>query len=484
MREREEPRAASFWPLMSAIFLGSFMSGLSSSTVTIAIPELQRHFGAGLPLIQWTLTGFLLAMGTSAPLTGYLGGRFSFKWLYVASLVGFTLASVLCGVAWDARSLVAFRILQGAFCGVMMPATMTLIYQLLPRGQQAMAIGLWSLSTMLAPALGPAFAGWLITLGNWRWLFFVNVPLGLAAVGLAVRMIPFYRLRIPESFDLPGLLTVITSTVSLLIAFSQGGSWGWSSGKTVSLIALGALSLVVFTLRELKTGAPLLDLRVLANGRYLVTSIISSIITLNLYSGGFLMPLFLQRVQGVTPLETGLILLPASLAMALIMPLVGRLYGTFGPCTLMTVGILMIAGGNHALSRLTPEISHTYVLWWMLVRNVGISLSTMPASNAGMEQIPLEQSGHASAIGNWLRNVFGAFSIAIFTSLLSTFGSREAAALMSQGMTEPRRIELLAFTAGINDVYGVGMVIALAALPLSLAVRKSPGVIETPVEAR
>ena len=172
---------------MSALFVGSFMSVLGSSTITIAIPELQRHFGAELSLLQWTLTGFMLAMGTSAPLTGYLGGRFSFKWVYVASLVGFLLTSVLCGVAWDTRSLVVFRFLQGAFCGAIMPVTMTLIYQLVPRERQALAASLWSLSASLAPAFGPTFAGWLITLGNWRWLFFINVPLGLVAVGLAVR---------------------------------------------------------------------------------------------------------------------------------------------------------------------------------------------------------------------------------------------------------------------------------------------------------
>ena len=135
-------------------------------------------------------------------------------------------------------------------------------------------------------------------------------------------------------------------------------------------------------IRELKTSAPLLDLRVLANGRYVVTLLVSSIITISLYSGAFLVPLFLQKIQGVTPLETGLILLPSSLAMALLMPLVGRLYGTIGPSTLMTVGVLMIAGGTYALSRLTPEIPHSYMLAWMVVRNVGISLSLMPASNA------------------------------------------------------------------------------------------------------
>ncbi|MDY7232706.1 DHA2 family efflux MFS transporter permease subunit [Hyalangium rubrum] len=469
---------------MFALFIGSFMSVLSSSTITIAIPELQRHFGAELSLLQWTLTGFMLAMGTSAPLTGYLGGRFSFKWVYVASLVGFILTSVLCGVAWDARSLVAFRFLQGAFCGAIMPVTMTLIYQLVPRERQALAASLWSLASSLAPAFGPTFAGWLITLGNWRWLFFFNVPLGLAAVFLAVRTIPFYRLQVPKAFDLPGLLTVVIGTLSILIALSQGRAWGWMDVKSVSLFLLGTLCLIAFVVRELRTRAPLLNLRVLANGRYVVTLIISSIITISLYSGVFLVPLFLQQIQGVSPLETGLILLPASLSMALLMPVVGRLYGPIGPRTLMTVGVLMIAGGTYALSRLTPEVSHTYMLVWMVVRNVGIAFSLMPASNAGMEQISRELSGHASSISNWLRNVFGAFSIAIFTSLLSTFTSREAEVLVRQGMTERRHIEMFSFVEGINDVYLVATAIALVAVPLSLGIRKQPVRLQSAAEAR
>lgn len=484
MHPPEEPRAARFWPFMFALFIGSFMSVLSSSTITIALPELQRHFGAELSLLQWTLTGFMLAMGTSAPLTGYLGGRFSFKWVYVASLVGFILTSVLCGVAWDTNSLVAFRFLQGAFCGAIMPVTMTLIYQLVPREKQALAASLWSLASSLAPAFGPTFAGWLITLGNWRWLFFFNVPLGLVAVGLAVRTIPYYRLQVPKAFDLPGLVTVITGTLSLLIALSQGRAWGWGDMKTVSLFLLGTLSLIVFVTRELRTSAPLLNLRVLTNGRYVVTLIISSIITISLYSGAFLVPLFLQKIQGVSPLQTGLILLPASLAMALLMPVVGRMYGPVGPSTLMTVGVLMIGGGTYALSRLTPETPHAYMLGWMVVRNVGIALSMMPASNAGMEQISRELTGHASSISNWLRNVFGAFSIAIFTSLLSTFTAREAEVLVRQGMTERRNIELFSFVEGINDVYLVATVVALLAVPLSLGIRKKPVELQAAVEAR
>ncbi|WNG19740.1 MDR family MFS transporter [Cystobacter fuscus] len=467
----EAPREVRFWPFMFALFLGSFITVLSSSSITIAIPEMQRHFDAELSLMQWTLTGFMLAMGTVAPLTGYLGDRFSFKWLYLAALWGFLVSSLLCGWAWDAMSLVGFRCLQGAFSGLVMPVTMTLIYQVLPREKQALAISLWSLSAMLAPAFGPTMAGALITLSSWRWLFFINVPLCLLAIVLTQREVAWYRLRAPGAFDLPGLITVVSSSLALLIAFSRSGSWGWGNPKTLGLFVLGGVSLLVFIVRELKVEAPLLNLRVLTNRRYLLTLIVSSIITISLYAGVFLLPVFLQRIQGRTPLDTGLILLPASLAMALLMPVVGRLYGVLGPRVLMVAGISMIGVGTYALSRLAPDTSSTYVLLWMLVRNVGISLSTMPASNAGMEQIPPVLSGHASSLSNWLRNVFGSFSIAIFTSLLSTFGRLEGARLVERGVMEtPQRMEALAFVASINDVHLVATIVVLAALPLSLMV--------------
>ncbi|WP_245919533.1 DHA2 family efflux MFS transporter permease subunit [Melittangium boletus] len=469
-----------FWPFMFAIFIGSFVAVMSSSTITIALPEMQRYFGVDLSVIQWTLTGFMLAMGTVAPLTGYLGDRFSAKRLYLGTLLGFAVASLVCGWAWDAYSLIAFRVLQGAFCGAILPVTMTLIYQVLPREKQAMAVSLWSLSAMLAPAFGPTLAGWLITAGNWRWLFFINLPVCLLALAMAARSVPYYRLRTAGSFDAPGLVTVITGSLLLLMTFSKSGAWGWSSPRTLGLFAVGSISLAFFVVRELRTHAPLLDLRVLANGRYLLTLIVSIIITISLYSGTFLMPVFLQHTQGRTALDTGLILLPASLVMALLMPLVGRLYPVLGPRVLMTTGVLLMGGGTYALSDLTPDTSRTYVLVWMVVRNAGISLSTMPSGNAGMEQIPPALSGHASSISNWLRNVFGSFSIAIFTSLLATFGRHEAESLRQQGMTNPAMIERWAFVESINDVYLVATVIVLAALPLCLLVSKNPGLASRP----
>ncbi|WP_240417035.1 DHA2 family efflux MFS transporter permease subunit [Paenibacillus periandrae] len=468
----ESIQQVKFWPIMFAIFFGSFITVLSSSTVTIAIPKLEEHFATSLHLVQWTMTGFMLAMGTIAPVAGFLGEKFSYKRLYVFALIGFTLSSLLCAMSWNIESLIAFRILQGLFSGLIMPATMTIIYQIIPREKQAMAISLWGLSAMLAPAIGPTLAGLLMVVGGWQWLFLMNIPIGLIAIVMVVWLIPYYRLSVPKTFDFPGLLTVMISSISLLVAFSQSGAWGWTDWKTMTLFIIGTIVLILFIWRELTVKEPLLNIRVFANGRYTLTLIISSIITISLYSGTFLTPIFLQNIQHVTPLDTGLILLPASLAMALVMPIIGRVYGSIGPRALMGIGIVLIIIGTYALSKLTIDIPYMYILIWMMVRNVGIALAVMPASNAGMEQISPVLSGHASSISNWIRNLFGSFSIAIFTSLLGTFGISESAAIIKAGVQDAVQIKLLSFTASVNDVYIVATFIAVAALPLIMFIRK------------
>jgi EmrB/QacA subfamily drug resistance transporter len=470
----DELKPVKFWPVMIAIIIGSFISILSVSTINIAIPILTDHFHTSINTIQWTLTGFMLATGTIAPITGYLGERFSYKWLYILALFGFTVASALCAMAWNAPSLIAFRILQGAFSGIIMPTTMTIIYQVIPREKQPIAISLWSLCSMMAPAIGPTLSGWLLQNWSWNWLFLMNIPLGIVAILVVMKLIPYYRLQVPKSFDFPGLLTVMISSLSLLIALSLGHSWGWSSWRILSLFGIGALVLILFIWRELKITTPLLNIRVFTNKRYSMTLIISSIITMSLYSGTFLTPIFLQNIQHVTPLDTGLILLPASLAMAICMPIVGKLYTLIGPKVLMLIGVSLIALGTFTLSWLSLEVSHTYIVLWMIVRNIGIALAMMPSSNAGMEQIPPQLAGHASSINNWVRNVFGSFAIALFSSLLASRSAAHGAELAISGIKDKPLIQLLSFTMSVNDVYLAATFLALAALPITFFISRRP----------
>lgn len=461
-----------FWPIMIALFFGSFFSTLASSTINIALPVLQREFSTDLSTIQWVMTGFMLAMGTFAPVTGYFGERFSYKRLYVFSLAGFTLASVFCAMSNTVAVLIAFRILQGVFCGVIVPSAMAVIYQVIPREKQAVAIGIWAASAMLAPAIGPTLSGYILEHVSWHWIFWMNLPIGIIAIIMVQLFMPYYRMKVPQSFDFLGFITVIASSASILVALSQGRAWGWTSSGTLSLLIGGFIILGVFLWRELTAKSPLLNLRVFKSGRYTMALVITCILNISLYSGMLMTPVFLQNIQGVSPMDAGLILLPSSLAMAVAMPFVGKLYNKVGPRVLTVTGLSMVALGSLPLSWLSVSTPHYYLLWCMVIRSLGIGLTMMPASNYGMEQIPKELSGHASSINNWTRSAFGSFAIAVFTAIMSSRSATHAQELAAGGLRDKMQIQMSAVTMGVDDVYLIATCIAAAAIPVALFIRK------------
>ncbi|WP_342436141.1 MDR family MFS transporter [Paenibacillus sp. FSL L8-0436] len=476
MGENQERRGkVPFWPIMIAIFFGNFVSVLSTTTINIAVPLLMNHFHTGLHTMQWMVTGFMLATGVTAPLAGYLGGRFSYKRLYLFALSGFTLFSLLCAVSGNPLMLIIFRMLQGSCSGLIMACTMTIIFQVIPIERRPFAVSLWSLSAMVAPAIGPTFSGWLLQYASWHWLFLINIPVGLVAIILTQLLIPYYRMNVPKSFDVPGLITVVTGSLALLTAFSQGSSWGWGSWRTLLLIAAGIVLLLLFVLHELRTEVPLLNLRVFQNRRFTAMLCIYSLVTVAMYAGTYLTPLFLQTVQGATTLKTGLILLPSSILLALLSPVVGKLYPKFGPVKLISAGITFIFAGLFMLSRLHVDISHNFILWAMVVRNLGIGLANVPSSTASMEEIPVEWSGHATSINNWVRNVLSSLAIAVFTSLLSSRSVIHSKELVESGAASSDSITLLSFTMGVNDVFVVAAIIVLFGFPLMLLLRRKGG---------
>jgi len=472
----EDPESQRIWPVLTAIIAGSFLTILNISSINVAIPALMDHFHTQLSLIQWTITGFMLAMGITAPLAGYAGERFTTKAVFVASLAGFTLFSLLCATASTPLLLIVYRIFQGAFTGLVGPTAMTIVYQVIPRRRQAIGISLWSLAAMLGPAIGPTMSGYILQDLEWTWLFWINVPLGIVAIAVSLLWIPRGKRMSGRSFDGAGLATVLIGSLSLLVAFSEANDWGWRSAKTLSLLAAGAALIVLFVLRERRASSPLLNVGVFRSKRYSLTLVIATIITISLYSGTLLTSLFLQNVEHRSPLETGLILLPASLVMALAMPAVGKLYEKFGPFWLIAAGVTMIAAGTFALGRLNTGISPVYIACWMTVRNVGFSLTMMPASNAGMQSIPKELAGHGSSMSNWVRNVAGSFSVAFFTGLLAARSGAHLDALTvgGAGAADPAK-QLLAETMGINDVFLIAALIGFAGLPVALLLRgRSP----------
>jgi EmrB/QacA subfamily drug resistance transporter len=463
-----EQESVPFWSIIIAVFFGNFMATLSTTTINVALPVFMTDFQVELNTVQWMMSGFMMATGVIAPIIGFLGDKLSYKRLYLFALVGFTLTSAFCTLAWNMQSLIVFRILQGLCSGIIMPTTMTIIYQVIRKEKQALAIGLWSVSAMLAPAFGPTLGGWLIEYFSWRSLFIMNLPIGILAMIFAQRFIPFYRMSKGIKLDVIGFIAVIIGTSSLLIASSEGHSWGWSSWKSISLFATGVVILVYFIIRTFKISNPLLNLRVFKIQRFTYSLIINCIITISLYAATFLVPIYMQKIQHASTLNTGLIMLPGTLAMALFSLIVGKIYDKVGPFRLILIGIIIMGFATWELSRLNLETGMIFIASWLAIRYVGISLSNMPVTNAGMTAIPAQFTGHASAVTNWIRQGTAALSVSIFSSILS---SRTLTHLKDIGTTASNAPNL-ALSKSIQEVFIVGTILVLLAIPFTFLLRK------------
>ncbi len=461
--------------LMSALLIGGFFTTLATSTINIALPVLMEQFNTSLDTVKWTTTGFMLATGIVAPITCYFGEKYSYKRIYLISIFGFTLSSIFCALSWNVQSLITFRILQGLFNGLAVPSTMSIIYQVVPRKKQAFSMSLWSLSATVAPAIGPTLSGWLIQSFNWQAIFIMNIPIGIIALLFIRKAVPYYKLNPPKGFDLPGFSTCLAASIFLLTAFSEVSRWGWTSVKTILLLACGILLLAAFIIRELRVENPILNLGIFKYRGFTISVIIRSIVTMGLYAGSLLTPLFLQNAQHVSALDAGLVLLPSSLAMALCTIIVGKLYNRVDQRILLISGVISMAAGSFFLSHLSLNTSHAFIVICMTFRNAGIAFSLGTVTMMGMSTLDKKVSGNGSSINNWAAQSIGCLSIGIFTSLLTYQSGVHAVDLAKTAAALKKGTDFIAntsFVMGVNDVNLISSIIMLIALPLCFFLKK------------
>lgn len=407
------------WFALIAIVLGTFVAVLNSSLMNVAMNKFVAVFGSDINTVQWVITGYTLASAMVIPMSGFLGARFGNKNVFIYSVAGFTLGSVICGLAWSDSSLIIFRILQGFAGGFIMPIGMSIIYSTFPREKTGTAIGLWGVAAMVAPALGPTFGGYLIQYYSWRLLFFINIPIGILAVVLGKILLKDTPRKEGLKFDMAGAVLSMIFFGSLLLALSKGQAEGWTSLFIVSLLVVSFFSFLLLLWVEFGVEQPVLDLKIFKNLKFTISVISGSLVMMGMMGGTFLTPLYLQNIQGLTAMQTGILMMPQSIAMALMMPLSGKLADRFGIVPLSVIGLTLLGVMTAELHHLTTDTPNHWLNVILTIRGIGIGLCMMPLTSAGMMAVAPQQVGNASPLSNVCRQVAGSLGIALFAAIMS-----------------------------------------------------------------
>ncbi len=414
------PEKTRHWlaPILVAL-IGAFMSILDTSIVNIAIPTIMGVFNAGTTDAQWVVTAYLLALGVVVPLSGWLGDRFGFKRLYIFSMAIFVLGSLLCTMSWSLTSLITARVIQALGGGLLMPTTMSMVFRMVPRDKFGAAMGIFGLSLLVAPAIGPTLGGYLVEYVDWRWIFTINLPIGVVGILLSIAILPDFGTKKVGRLDIGGALTAAGGLFALLLALSKGSDWGWHSEGVIILFYLSFALLALFAYIELTSKDPLLDLRVFKYPAFTFANLTIVITTIGMYAGLFYIPLFLQTIRGLGALQTGLLMMPGALASAVTMPIVGRLYDKIGPRVLVIFGLMLLALLTFDFHYINLQTSWGTITLWVVLRGLVMAFANMPAQTSALADIPEELIGRASAMTNIITRVSSSFGIAILTTILT-----------------------------------------------------------------
>lgn len=459
--------------------IGGFMSILDSSIVNVAISTMMTVFHASASQIEWVVTVYMLALGVVIPFSGWAGDKFGYKKLYIFALILFTFGSALCAISWSVSSLIVSRVIQALGGGLLMPTMMTLVKKIVPEGSFGTAMGVVGVALLIAPALGPTIGGYLVEYVGWKWIFTINIPIGLIGIVLAFFFLPKFEKTKVGKLDLGGAATIVIMLFSLLLALSEGGDWGWASRKTVLLLLLSLVAFCSFLYLEFKLKDPLLNLKVFKYRNFSFANITTVITTVGLFSGIFFVPLFLQNIKGLGALETGLIMLPGALASGLLMPVVGKLYDHLGPKPLAIFGIISLSLTTFLLHDINLDTSNSQIIFWMILRGVSMSFAAVSAQAASLDSVSKLEVGDASAIANIVSRISGSFGIAVLTSILTSRITNHAKTISVQLASagadlsnKASQIQAMAFVKGLDDIFMIASLLTLFGLIPALFLKK------------
>jgi EmrB/QacA subfamily drug resistance transporter len=404
----------------SVVVLGAIMSILDVTVVNVAIKTLAVDFNTSLSTIQWVATGYTLALATVIPLTGWGADRFGTKRLYMASIVLFVGGSVLSGSAWSAGSLIGFRVLQGLGGGMLMPAGMTILTRAAGPHRVGRVMAVIGVPMLLGPIFGPILGGWLVDDFSWRWIFLINVPIGVLAVVMAIKILPKDVPAPHERLDWLGLLLLSPGLAAVVYGLAKSASnGGFSSAEAYGPMIGGAILLVIFVWHALRTSHALVDLRLFANRVFSAATVTLMLMVISVFGGMLLVPLYLQTVRGESAMSTGLLLAPQGFGAMLAMPIAGRLADRTGVGRIVPVGLAVVAASFVGLTRLQADTSYWVLGFYLFIMGLGMGFTMMPTFSGAMQTLRRASIARASTSLNITQQVGASIGTAVMSVLLT-----------------------------------------------------------------
>jgi EmrB/QacA subfamily drug resistance transporter len=455
------------------VMLGAVMSILDTTVVNVAIDHLAVAFHSSLTTIQWVITGYTLALATVIPVSGWAADRFGTKRIYMSSLVLFTLGSVLSGLAWSAGSLIFFRVLQGFGGGMIMPAVMTILTKKAGPHRMGRVMGVLGVPMLIAPILGPILGGWLVDNASWRWIFFINLPIGIVAFILAMIVLDPDQPQPAHRLDWLGTLLLSPGLAVFIFGLAESSTYGFGSVRSWGPTLAGVLLIAAWFVHSWRSPNPLIDLRTFAHTRAGAAAGTFLLFAISVFGSMLLVPLYYQAVRGASALQAGLLLAPGGLGAMLMMPLSGRLTDRYGPTWLPATGLPFVAIGLIPFVFVGAHTSYVLLSVANFVQGLGMGLAMMPNMTAAMQAVRtstamniIRQAG--ASIGTAVLSVI--LASAITSNLGSILGSR-ASTSHSGGIATLQHLPASAHAAiagPLADAFGSTFLWALVLILVAL----------------
>jgi DHA2 family multidrug resistance protein len=409
------------WKVLSTVIFGIFMVILDTTVVNVAFQTIRTDFGGSLSSSQWVISIYVLALGITTPLAGFLANRFGGKKIYLGGLALFVLGSLMCGLSPNLSLLIVARAIQGIGGGVAMPLGTALLLQAFPPREQGTALGIFGIAALVAPAIGPILGGWLVDQGLWRVIFFINPPIGLIGVLLGLRFLRNNNSLQKPRFDLAGVTTSVIGFGAILYATSVAATLGWTSPVTLVCFFVGLAGLVAFGWVELvRAKDPLIDLRLFGNRTFLNASLLGYVSTIALFGAEFLMPIYLQALRGRTALQTGVILLPMAIAGGIFVTLSGQIYDKIGPRPLLVGGFLLLVVNTWQLSQIGANTPIAWILFLLVLRGLALGMTVQTTMVTALSVVSRQDLARGSSLINATRLVVQSIGVAILATVLTS----------------------------------------------------------------